>query len=114
MIAGQGGTDSLTGGLGADLFTYGDLTEMGTGAARDVITDFAHGIDVIRLTLLDADLNTPGDQAFSFNGGGALTAAGQVRYVGGVISGDVDGDGAADFQIALTGTPVLAATDFQL
>ena len=114
VIAGQGGTDSLTGGLDADLFTFDDLTEMGTGAARDVITDFAHGIDVIRLTLLDADLNTPGDQSFSFIGGGAFTAAGQVRYVGGVISGDVDGDGAADFQIALTGSPVLAATDFQL
>ena len=40
--------------------------------------------------------------------------AGQLRYVAGILSGDVDGDGVTDFQIAVTGTPVLAVTDFQL
>ena len=88
---------------------------MGLGAARDVITDFVHGQDIIRLTGVDADLNTVGDQLFNYIAGAAFDGhAGQLRYSGGVLSGDVDGDTAADFAIVLTGTPVLAATDLQL
>ena len=64
---------------------------------------------------MDADLNTVGDQQFSFIGGLVFrNLAGDLRYVGGVLSGDVDGDGVADFQIAVAGTPVLTAADFQL
>ena len=114
-LNGQAGTDSLTGGVGADSFVFGDLTEMGTGAARDVITDFVHGQDILRLTLVDADLNTVGDQQFTYIAGAAFGLhAGELRYFGGIVSGDVDGDGVADFQIAVTGSPVLAVTDFQL
>lgn len=115
VLTGQGGTDSLTGGAGADVFAFGDRSEMGLGAARDVITDFVHGQDIIRLTGVDADLNTVGDQLFNYIAGAAFDGhAGQLRYSGGVLSGDVDGDTAADFAIVLTGTPVLAATDLQL
>ncbi len=115
LLVGQNGTDSLTGGAGVDTFAFDDLSEVGTGAARDVITDFTHGQDILRLTLIDADLNNPGDQQFTFIGGTAFGAvAGQLRYSGGVISGDVDGDGAGDFQIALSGSPVLTGSDIQL
>ena len=67
----------------------------------------------------DADTGAAGDQAFSFIGGGAFTHhAGelQARAVGAntVISGDVDGNGVADFQIRLNGSVALQATDFVL
>jgi Ca2+-binding RTX toxin-like protein len=115
VITGGQGTDSMTGGLGTDLFSFTDLTDLGSGGARDVITDFTHGIDVISLTALDANLNVPGDQAFSFVGSAAFTnTAGELRYAGGNLSADVDGDGITDFQIALTGSPTLTAADFLL
>lgn len=114
-LLGGDGNDTLGGGAGADVFAFGDRSEMGLGAARDVITDFVHGQDIIRLTGVDADLNTVGDQLFNYIAGAAFDGhAGQLRYSGGVLSGDVDGDTAADFAIVLTGTPVLAATDLQL
>ena len=64
-------------------------------------------------------MGAAGNQAFSFIGAGLYTGvAGQLRYsaVGGVttIAGDVNGDGASDFHIALTGTFTLVAGDFQL
>ncbi|HEY9345102.1 MAG TPA: hypothetical protein VIQ53_07290, partial [Inquilinus sp.] len=60
-----------------------------------------------------------GDQAFSFIGSGLYTGvAGQLRYtqVAGVttVAGDVNGDGASDFHIQLTGTIALVASDFVL
>ena len=88
VLTGQTGTDLLTGGLGVDTFTCDDLGETGLGAARDVISDFVHGQDIVRLTLIDADLNTAGDQQFVFIAGAAFgSIAGQLRYSGGVLSG---------------------------
>jgi len=60
-----------------------------------------------------------GDQAFRFIGGSAFGRhAGELRatVAGGVttVSGDVDGDGMADFSIALAGPPTLQAGDFVL
>jgi Ca2+-binding RTX toxin-like protein len=114
FIVGGVGTDSLTGGTGVDRFDFNDLTELGTGAARDVVTDFVHGQDIIDLVDLDSNINAPGNQPFVFIGSGAFTAAGQLRYAGGILSGDVDGDGAADFQIAFTGNPLVTASDILL
>jgi Ca2+-binding RTX toxin-like protein len=115
LLVGGSGTDLLTGGLGADRFDFNDQTEVGKNAARDVITDFTHGQDVIGLRFIDADLNTVGDQAFVFIGAAAFhKVAGELRYSAGVISADTDGDGLPDFQIELTGAPVLASTDIDL
>jgi hypothetical protein len=60
-----------------------------------------------------------GNDAFSFIGGAAFSnTAGELRfgsYAGGVlVQGEVDGDGSADFSIALRGTHSLIATDFVL
>jgi hypothetical protein len=53
--------------------------------------------------------------AFKFIGGDAFTgAAGQLRFAAGVVSGDVNGDGKADFQIAVTGITNMAEGDFIL
>jgi Ca2+-binding RTX toxin-like protein len=116
LIAGGIGTDSLTGGLGADTFDFNDLAELGRGAARDVITDFVHGTDVIDLNGVDANTEAAGNQAFSFIGTLAFdgVTAGQLRYAGDLLSGDVDGDGAADFQIRLVGAPVVTLSDLVL
>lgn len=115
LLVGGAGTDSLTGGIGADRFDFNDVTEVDKGVARDVITDFSHGQDVIGLRLIDANLNAPGDQPFVFIGAfGFHGVAGELRYQSGVISADMDGDGVADFQIELTGAPVVAAADFDL
>ncbi len=55
----------------------------------------------------DGDI-TNGNQAFTFLGTGAFTGAGgEVRYISGnasaVVSADLDGDKAADFQVVLRG-----------
>jgi Ca2+-binding RTX toxin-like protein len=41
ILDGGAGADLLTGGAGADTFVFSAVNEMGTGANRDVITDFS-------------------------------------------------------------------------
>ena len=115
-LTGGAGRDRLTGGDGADVFVFGKITETGkTSTTRDVITDFQSGIDDIDLQAIDANTARTGNQAFTFIGSNAFSStAGELRFAGGVISGDVNGDGRADFQIGLTGVSALAAGDFIL
>lgn len=107
------GADVLTGGLGNDLFRYTAVNET-LAATRDRITDFAAG-DRVELTQIDADGNAGnGDTAFAFIGAGAFTnVAGQLRVIASgadwLIEGDVNGDGAADFQILAQGAQPLEA-----
>ena len=59
------------------------------------------------------------DQAFAFIGAGAFTGTAgelQAKAFGAntLVSGDVDGDGKGDFQILLSGSVALQATDFLL
>jgi Ca2+-binding RTX toxin-like protein len=120
VLAGAGGKDTLTGGTGADRFVYAYASNSPVGAGADRITDFSHAQgDRIDLSLMDANTTLAGNQGFSFIGTAAFTGiAGQLRYaaVGGVttIAGDVNGDGASDFHIQLTGTVALVAGDFVL
>ena len=122
-ITGGAGRDDMTGGAGADRFVFQALWD-GTvgGAARDVIRDFLIGADKIDLAAIDANAGAAGDQAFSFIGAGEFAGTAgelQVRPFGvagvhTVISGDVDGNGRADFQSLLNGSVALQATDFLL
>ena len=41
----------------------------------------------------------------------AFTAAGQLRFAGGLVRGDVDGDGQADFAIQIGAQPGLSDAD---
>jgi Ca2+-binding RTX toxin-like protein len=115
-LVGGAGRDRLTGGDGADVFVFSRITETGkTSTTRDVITDFQIGIDDIDLQAIDANTARTGNQAFTFIGGDAFSStAGELRFAGGVISGDVNGDGKADFQIAVTGITSMAEGDFIL
>jgi len=118
-LIGGAGIDTLTGDAGADRFVFAGTAEAGNGAgSRDVISDFAVGIDRIMLGGIDAQSGVAGNQAFKFIGGAAFSGvAGQLRSsVGGVtiVEGDVNGDGIADFQIELTGQLQLSKGDFVL
>jgi VCBS repeat-containing protein len=50
-LTGRGGADTLIGAGGADIFAYEAIGDS-TLAAYDTITDFAHGVDTLRLTPL--------------------------------------------------------------
>ena len=105
MLVGGLDKDTMAGGNGADKFVFNDVLDSVVGANRDSITDFNHSQhDRIDLHLIDANTILGGDQAFKFIGkqqfhdaAGELRVAKQGKSV--IVSGDVDGDGVADFQI---------------
>ena len=119
-LSGGLGADKLIGGAGYDTFLFASAKESAVGAsARDIISDFLRGQDHIDLSRIDANLNIAGNQAFKYIGAqGFHHRAGELHMLstktGGIIEGDINGDGHADFQIQLTGTKMLAATDFIL
>ena len=96
-LRGGTGKDLLTGGSGADRFIFASAAEAGLGGSRDVISDFGATGDKIDLQAFMA-----GGQ---FVGSGPFGAAGDVRFDAGpgILSGDVDGDGLADFEIKVSG-----------
>jgi Ca2+-binding RTX toxin-like protein len=122
-LNGGGGADIFFGGAGSDTFVFKAATDIGTGASTDSIGDFNAGgsgaetrVDVIDLSAIDAVSKTSKDDAFSFLGTGAFTGhAGELRYDGaGHLLGDLNGDGVADFSLAITLTGTLDASDFVL
>jgi Ca2+-binding RTX toxin-like protein len=113
-LNGGRGADRFTGGAGADVFVFA-AGDSGRGAARDAIFDFARGADRLDLRAIDADGLHAGNQAFDFVGAGGFSGdAGELRFQAGILSGDLNGDRAADFEIALTGIAALAASDMLL
>jgi Ca2+-binding RTX toxin-like protein len=116
FLTGGAGRDILTGGSGFDTFDYNAVNDSLPGVVnRDVITDFnGQGAllgDRIDLATIDANTLVAGNQAFIF--GGSFTA-GHLRYVGGVLQGNTDGDAAAEFEIQLLGAPALVLNDIVL
>ncbi|WP_095011975.1 M10 family metallopeptidase C-terminal domain-containing protein [Tsuneonella mangrovi] len=95
VLDGYEGADTLIGGDGADTFLFHNM-EMG-----DTIADFASGEDTIDLTALGFGAFI-GNAVFS-------NSAGEVRFDGGYLSGDIDGDGVADFSVHVIGDAVMAA-----
>ena len=115
ILDGGAGKDNMTGGLGADSFRFVSALHSTVGAA-DELLDFTSGSDKIDLSLIDANSGVPGDQQFAYIGSGAFTSsAGQLRSqaFGSTIHifGDINGDGAADFEI-IANTTTIAAVDF--
>jgi Ca2+-binding RTX toxin-like protein len=125
-IKGGGNDDRLIGGLGADLlnggsgcdtFVFYSVAEIGLASGSyDIITDFASQLDKINLVNIDANLNVDSDQAFRYVGAAAFSGiAGELRLADQILSGDVNGDGLADFRLGLTGVSTLfSSTDLRL
>jgi Ca2+-binding RTX toxin-like protein len=122
VLTGGLARDTLAGGGGNDTFRFVNISDSGTGAtARDVITDFSlisGNDDIIDVSTLDANELVSGNQAFSWIGTAAFSAAGQIRITtsGGntIVQGSTDADTAAEFAIEITGLPALTAADFIL
>ena len=118
ILAGGLGRDILTGAADArsDVFVFTATNQTGLAGNADVITDFHRGTDLISLNGIDANVFAGGDQAFAWTGGRAAAhAVWAVAGTGGwVLSGDVNGDGRADFQIWLQGANGLGASDLLL
>lgn len=100
FLDGLGAKDVLTGGKGGDTFHFYAADHSAVGKA-DVVTDFKSGEgDRIDLSDIDADTEVVGDQDFAFIGKrGFGGTAGELRFADGLLTGDVDGDGRADFAI---------------
>jgi Ca2+-binding RTX toxin-like protein len=117
-LIGLEGRDTLTGGWGADTFVFTQSLDSRVNGA-DRISDFSHGQgDLLDLSLIDANTGVAGDQAFVLAGSGFSGQAGELfqTTVGGLttVSGDVDGDGLADFAIRLMNGVSLTASDLIL
>jgi Ca2+-binding RTX toxin-like protein len=104
MLTGGGGADLLHGGEGADRFIYTAAAQSAAGA-RDTILDFAAG-DLIDLTAIDAVAGGSDDAFTVIAEDAAFTSPGQLRITqssgGWLVEAELDGDGIADFVIAVT------------
>ena len=117
QLVGGEGRDKMTGGAGADTFRFTSPSVSKPGAA-DLIVDFQHGLDKCLLQPMDANTLVSGNQAFTF----AAAFSGQAGQLittrtatGVLVSGDVNGDKAADFTIAFHGAGLaLTQSDFIL
>lgn len=117
-LEGGAGADVLTGGAGKDIFMFreGDSVP----GAMDIITDFSRAQgDRIDLNMIDAKSGTATNDKFTFIGTADFhKVAGELNYkvVNGnaIVSGDMDGDGRADFVLQVNNTGSLLATDFVL
>jgi Ca2+-binding RTX toxin-like protein len=106
-LSGGAGADTLSGGGGADRVVYSRTSDSNV-KATDLSSDL-HANDRIDLSAIDADVTSKGiNDAFHMVGAFGGHAGGlTVSYNSGLgyttISGDVDGDGSADFVIHVQG-----------
>lgn len=121
IVQGNKGADTLFGGSGADMFVFKSQSDSTVKASgQDTIMDFNPDAgDRIDLSLIDANRKVGGDQAFKFIGDAAFhKKAGELRFTQAdsktFIHADTNGDGKADFSLALEGVIDLARGDFIL
>lgn len=119
VLIGGSGADQLAGGAGADRFVFTSLADSTVAATgRDTIVDFSHAEgDLIDLSAIDANGALPGDGAFHLAATldktvGALAISGTAGNW--VVSGDINGDGVADFAFVVQAALAPVAADFVL
>jgi len=114
FLSGGNGKDELTGGQGEDhlegnggndLFIFASVDEMDKGGNADVIEDFEDGDKI--------DLSGAGSFTY-INDNNFSNVAGELRFEDGLLQGDVDGDGNADFEIKVKDVNSLQDSDFVL
>jgi Ca2+-binding RTX toxin-like protein len=120
------GKDTMDGGIGIDFFDFDSKKDSVKGVDRDTILNFtsaaAPGLesDLIDLRTIDA-VKGPHNQHFKYIGahhfhhiaGELQVKYGATAHVG-IVSGDIDGNGKADFQIEVDSAFALAKGDFLL
>ncbi|CAN5220519.1 hypothetical protein BH10PSE7_BH10PSE7_04800 [soil metagenome] len=111
VLQGDLDRDELHGELGADRFDFNAVAESRVGKIHDVIKDFSHAQgDTIDLSDIDANTHASGNQTFKFIGADAFRGdEGDLRYANRLLQGDVNGDGKADFEIAINAARLLSA-----
>ncbi|MBE8996305.1 M10 family metallopeptidase C-terminal domain-containing protein, partial [Microcystis aeruginosa] len=115
ILIGGLGSDQLTGGEGRDRFIFNTVDEIGQGANQDNILDFNTGLDTIDISGIDANSLNAGNQSFTFIGASDFSGqAGQLRFYGGLLRGDTNGDSVSDFQLAIAGVYSLPVTSIVL
>jgi Ca2+-binding RTX toxin-like protein len=103
------GYDVLTGGSGRDTFDFNTAADSVRGARRDVVYFQRTDGDKIDLGTIDAVMDTGGNQAFKYIGATAFSGIdGQLRFAGGVLQGDINGDRVADIEIRVVGALTVA------
>ena len=119
VLQGDRGADELRGGSGLDTFVYSRPRDS-LGSSEDTIRGFVQGEDVIDLSRIDADGKLGAVDSFVFIANDDFShLAGELRCVTRgerttLILADIDGNGAADFSILLSGHHTLQSTDFIL
>ena len=103
------------------MFETGGSADSGLLATtRDIISGFVQGAggDRIDLNTIDAQAGVVGNQDFTFIGGAAFSAEGQVRFAssGGhtFIEANTTGASGAEMSIDLAGVFVMTGLDFIL
>ena len=118
----------MTGGAGADDFDFNSVAEIGKGATRDVIRDFAHLDRRYRSVHHRCQRRRARPcrvHASSLSKGAAFTGvAGQLCWFQDnrpgvandktIVEGDINGNRVADLQIQLAGLKSLTSGDFIL
>jgi Ca2+-binding RTX toxin-like protein len=115
ILRGGLGKDTLTGGADSDKFVFASRAEI----KGDIITDFKAGTDIIDLHTIDANTRKSGNQAFDWVAKHDFsTHPGELNYhfkgQNTIVTGDVNGDRQADFELTLSGRINLHAGDFLL
>jgi Ca2+-binding RTX toxin-like protein len=116
FLKGGAGQDTLKGGGGRDYFQFTSVSDSGKGPVADQILDFHHSQhDKIDFSGIDANSLTASNDSFSFIGSSEFHGiAGELKYTGGVLSGDVNGDSVSDFDVQLANVSKFYSGDFIL
>jgi Ca2+-binding RTX toxin-like protein len=108
LVQGGASADVLIGGPGGNRFAYAALTDSPAQRGKqDQILGFQRAGDVIDLSALGDSFTYIGKNTFS-------RAAGEVRFAGGVLQLDADGNGRADLEILLPGVNRFSGTSLLL
>ncbi len=111
ILRDAGGGDVFRGAGGRDTFLFMKASDS-PERTPDTILDFGSG-DKIDLSKFDADTTTKGRQHFEFIDDDRFSdTAGELRFDDGILSGDTDGDGDADFAVILMRKPDILVTSF--